>query len=74
MTKFNKNPSITKGDMEWTQNSRLKLMTLNCDLDLELFVELLFNDMSTIVGHFVSSPRERKKRDRRASRGEEKEK
>ena len=38
------------------------------------FVELLFNDMSTLVGHFVSSPRGREKRDRRASRGEEKEK
>ena len=23
-----------------------------------------FNDMSTLVGHFVSSPREREKRDR----------
>ena len=26
-----------------------------------------FNDMSTLVGHFVSSPREREKRDRRDS-------
>ena len=41
---------------------------------MALFVELLFNDTSTLVGHFVSSPRERKKWDRRASRGEEKEK
>ena len=32
-----------------------------------------FNDMSTLVGHFVSSPRERKKRDRRGSRGDERE-
>ena len=24
-----------------------------------------FNDMSTLVGHFVSSPREKEKRDRR---------
>ena len=30
-----------------------------------------FNDTSTLVGHFVSSPRERKKRDRRDSRGDE---
>ena len=29
-----------------------------------------FNDMSTLVGHFVSSPREREKRDRRDSRGD----
>ena len=27
-----------------------------------------FNDMSTLVGHFVSSPREREKSDRRDSR------
>ena len=31
-----------------------------------------FNDMSILVGHFVSSPREREKRDRRNSRGDEK--
>ena len=35
-----------------------------------LFV-LRFNDMSTLVGHFVSSPREREKRDRRDSRRDE---
>ena len=29
--------------------------------------------MSTLVGHFVSSPREREKRDRRGSRGDERE-
>ena len=28
-------------------------------------IELGFNDTSTLVGHFVSSPREREKRDRR---------
>ena len=27
-----------------------------------------FNDTSTLVGHFVSSPREREKRDRKDSR------
>ena len=32
-----------------------------------------FNDTSIIVGHFVSSPREREKRDRRDSRGDERE-
>ena len=32
-----------------------------------------FNDTSTFVGHFVSSPREREKRDRRNSRGDERE-
>ena len=32
-----------------------------------------FNDMSNLVGHFVSSPREREKRDRRDSRRDERE-
>ena len=32
-----------------------------------------FNDMSTHVGHFVSSPREREKRERRDSRRDERE-
>ena len=32
-----------------------------------------FNDTSTLVGHFVSSPREREKRDRKDSRGDERE-
>ena len=29
-----------------------------------------FNDTATLVGHFVSSPREKEKRDRRDSRGD----
>ena len=36
-------------------------------------IVLGFNDTSTLVGHFVSSPREREKRDRRESRGDERE-
>ena len=32
-----------------------------------------FNNTSTLVGHFVSCPREREKRDRRDSRGDERE-
>ena len=32
-----------------------------------------FNDTSALVGHFVSSPGEREKRDRRDSRGDERE-
>ena len=32
-----------------------------------------FNDTSTLVGHFVLSPREREKRDRRDSRRDERE-
>ena len=34
---------------------------------------LRFNDTSTLVGHFVSSPREREKRDRRDSKRDERE-
>ena len=33
--KFNKYLSKGSGDMEWTWNSRLELVTFNCDLDLE---------------------------------------
>ena len=32
-----------------------------------------FNDTSTLEGHFVLSPREREKRDRRESRGDRRE-
>ena len=41
-------------------------------MSLRLIV-LGFNDMSALVGHFVSSPREREKRDRRDSSGDERE-
>ena len=40
---------------------------------LMLLIVLGFNDTSTLEGHFVSSPREREKRDRRGSRGDERE-
>ena len=36
-------------------------------------IVLGFNDTSTLEGHFVSSPREREKRDKRESRGDERE-
>ena len=36
-------------------------------------IELGFNDTSTLMGHFVSSPREREKKDGRDSRGDERE-
>ena len=45
---------------------------LNVDVKCVLIV-LGFNDTSTLVGHFVSSPREREKRDRRDSRRDERE-
>ena len=40
---------------------------------LLILIVLGFNDTSTLEGHFVSSPREREKRDRRESRGDERE-
>ena len=43
-----------------------------CFMSLTLIV-LGFNDMSTLVGHFVLSPRESEKRDRRDSRRDERE-
>ena len=44
-------------------------LTFLCDW----LTELGFNDTSTLVGHFVSSPREWEKRERRDSRGDERE-
>ena len=40
---------------------------------LSELIELGFNDTSTLVGHFVSYPREREKIDRRDSRRDERE-
>ena len=42
-------------------------------LHINWLIVLGFNDTSTLVGHFVSSPREREKRDRRDSRRNERE-
>ena len=50
-----------KFEQNWPRGSR------------EDLIELGFNDTSTLVGHFVSSPREREKRDRRDSRRDERE-
>ena len=44
-----------------------------CNLIEIRLIVLGFNDTSTLEGHFVSSPREREKRDRRESRGDERE-
>ena len=37
----------------------------------QFLIVLGFNDTSALVGHYVSSPREREKSDRRDSRGDE---
>ena len=47
--------------------------TLRIERIIEYLIVLGFNDTSTLVGHFVSSPREREKRDRRDSRRDERE-
>ena len=40
---------------------------------MKFLIVLGFNDMSTHVGHFLSSPREREKRDSRGNERERKE-
>ena len=45
----------------------------SADSRIDWLIVLGFNDTSTLEGHFVSSPREREKRDRRESRGDERE-
>ena len=47
-------------------------MLPDCTISMIGFLIVLgFNDTSTLVGHFVSSPREREKSDRRDSRRDE---
>ena len=48
----------------------LKLLTMPNSFLLNILIVIGFNDTSTLVGNFVSSPREREKRD---SRGDESE-
>ena len=54
--------------MAWPMWEVSKPMYQSCFL-----IVLGFNDMSILEGHFVLSPREREKRDRRDSRGGERE-
>ena len=61
--------NIKKSDtLSWTWTCLKKELGITW-----LLIVLGFNDTSTLVGHFVSSPREREKRDRRDSRGDERE-
>ena len=62
-------PSQPNGVM----SSAVSLQINGLSLSNILFIVLGFNDMSTLMGHFVSSPREREKRDRRDSRRDERE-
>ena len=53
---------------------KLSTICMKCqNLFSENLIVLGFNDTSTLVGHFVSSPRDREKRDRRDSRRDERE-
>ena len=54
---------------EYAQNVRIQIILRT----RKVLIVLGFNDTSTLEGHFVSSPREREKRDRRESRGDERE-
>ena len=42
LSKFNVNPSCGKGDMKQTQYQRLKLVTLDCYLDLESALNIIW--------------------------------
>ena len=57
----------------WARISEGKVSDIEAEM-LFFFIVLGFNDTSTLVAHFVSSPREREKRDRRDSRRDEREK
>ena len=53
----------------WSVNTDGNASNVSSHVSVELIV-LGFNDMPTLVGHFVSSPREREEKDRRDSRGD----
>ena len=59
---------VTDSEILYLIPYNVKFMTTN-----DWLIVLGFNDTSTLVGHFVSSPREREKRDRRDSRRDERE-
>ena len=63
-----------KNPLLWPRKRHCRLFSMFIDvfIDLDLIV-LGFNDTSTLKGHFVSSPLEREKRDRRDSRRDERE-
>ena len=62
------NPSRTERFVKQITH-KLKIMIMfSLDKGSQGLIVLGFNDTSTLEGHFVSSPREREKRDRRESR------
>ena len=63
---------LTQGPVVQSIDSLTSLLVVKM-LTVLILIVLGFNDTSTLVGHFVSSPREREKRDRRDSRRDERE-
>ena len=59
--------------MTWITTDNVQRVVTPKAGKLQLLIVLGFNDTSTLVGHLVSSPREREKRDRRDSRRDERE-
>ena len=49
------------------------LFVVDRELKVRILIVLGFNNTSALVGHFVLSPREREKKDRRDSTGDERE-
>ena len=65
--------ALKKGSSRQLSVSGERMYTILVEPLRGLLIVLEFNDTSTLEGHFVSSPREREKRDRRESRGDERE-
>ena len=64
-------PPLRLGDITKLTSPNDMIMMLSSGLLMYQLIVLGFNDTSTLVGHFVSSPREREKSDRRDSRRDE---
>ena len=74
-TLFSQNSKFLTGTehLPLVEMSKIKASSFSRGRFLWVLIVLGFNDTSTLEGHFVSSPREREKRDRRESRGDERE-
>ena len=59
--------------MNWNSENRMCRMLIAPTIWYDWLIVLGFNDTSVLVGHFVSSPREREKRDWGDSRRDERE-
>ena len=61
---------VTKCEPQMRNLKRHMCLKIHNLILIDWLIVLGFNDTPTLVGHFVSSPREREKRDRRDSRGD----